>query len=244
MKTALITGAANGIGAAISSKLKSVGFAIVGIDISSPENITDFHRFYREDITNSQKMLDIFKELIHSFQDISLVNNAGITLPGQSHYKTEDWNRTLQVNLTAVFELSELFAGFVKSRQITKGGIVNIGSLSAHRSFPNNPAYIASKHGVIGLTKYYAEALGLHGIRVNSVSPGYIATNMTKNSQNSANRAKMIENHTFLRKWGSPDDVANAVSFLLSDDSKYISGTDLRVDAGWLSRGLFEFNER
>ena len=124
--------------------------------------------------------------------------------------------------------------------EVKDGSIINITSLGAELAFPNNPAYIASKGGLKMLTKFYAKSMGKYGIRVNNVGPGYIQTDMTKSSYSDEHIRGNRESHTFLGRWGQPQDVANACLFLCSDESKYITGQDIYVDGGWTANGLIE----
>ncbi len=161
-----------------------------------------------------------------------LINNAGVTVSG-SPQTDEAWDRTIDINLTAPFIWSRLYADQVTTGRIASGGIVFIGSLATTMGFPGNPAYQASKAGVLGLSRAFAYDLGPAGIRVNCVSPGYIATAMTKGSfgdpaMNAARRA-----HTLLDRWGTPEDVAGVVAFLCSPAAAYVTGVNLMVDGGW-----------
>ena len=116
------------------------------------------------------------------------------------------------------------------------GSIINITSLNSELGFPNNPAYVAMKGGLKQLTKSLAVDLGKYNIRVNNVGPGYIKTNMTK--QGWKNNRKEIEDRTILGRWGEPKDLVGTMVFLLSSASSYITGQDIYVDGGYLTKGL------
>ncbi len=118
------------------------------------------------------------------------------------------------------------------------GVIVNITSLNAELAFPNNPAYISFKGALRQLSKSLALDFGKYGIRVNSVGPGYFHTSMTQKSWNSPRKKKEKEKHTMLGRWGQPKDLAGIVIFLASDSSSYITGQDIYVDGGWISKGM------
>jgi len=232
----IVTGAANGNGFAISKKLENSGAEIVRVDKSElPQNPNNFSG----DVTNEDFIAEVYDFCsTKKFKFIGLVNNAGITLPSEFPYPKSFWDKTIEVNLTAPFLWIETFMPlFIKS---ANGSIVNITSLGAERAFPNNPSYIASKGGLKMLSKYYAKSLGKNGIRVNNLGPGYIETDMTKSSFSNKKTKINRENHTFLHRWGKPDDVADACCFLFSEESKYITGQDIYVDGGWLSNGLIE----
>ena len=125
-------------------------------------------------------------------------------------------------------------------QKINKGSIINITSLGAERAFPNNPSYIASKSGLKMLTKFYAKSLGRYGVRANNVGPGYIVTEMTKKAYFDLQTKQAREKHTFLGRWGKPEDLVGVCVFLASDASSYITGQDIYVDGGWNSNGLVE----
>ena len=116
------------------------------------------------------------------------------------------------------------------------GVIINITSINAEFAFPNNPAYIYTKGGLKQLTKSLAVDLGKYNIRVNNVGPGYIKTNMTK--QGWKKNRKQIEDRTILGRWGEPEDLVGTIVFLLSSASSYITGQDIYVDGGYLTKGL------
>ena len=236
----LITGAAQGNGAAIATKIHSKTNTVILIDKAEPKfQVTNGLILMLGSVSDKQFMEKVFSKALEISSNISLVNNAGVTRPTNQFSNYESWMETLEVNLTAPFYWLMKFTELVKDGKIESGSIVNICSLAAHVSIPDNPAYVASKHGLLGLTKAYAEILGPFGIMVNSISPGYILTNMTEKSFSDDKRNKYIANHTMLNKWGQPNDVAQAVEFLLDSSNKYITGVDLAVDGGWLAKGFY-----
>jgi 2-deoxy-D-gluconate 3-dehydrogenase len=236
----LITGAAQGNGAAIATKIHSKTNTVILIDIVEPKfQITNGLIPMLGSVSDKQFMEKVFSKALEISSNISLVNNAGITRPTNQFSNDESWKETLEVNLTAPFHWLTKFTELVKNGTIESGSIVNVCSLASHVSIPDNPAYVASKHGLLGLTKAYAEILGPFGIMVNSISPGYIHTNMTEKSFSDDKRNKYISNHTMLNKWGQPNDVAQAVEFLLDSSNKYITGVNLAVDGGWLAKGFY-----
>ena len=116
--------------------------------------------------------------------------------------------------------------------------IINICSINAHQAFPNNPGYIASKGGVLSLTRSLALDFSKYKIRVNSISPGYIKTNMTTKSFKSKTKFNKRKNRTMLNRWGKPDDLFGIIEYLISTKSSYTTGQDFVIDGGWLSKGL------
>jgi NAD(P)-dependent dehydrogenase (short-subunit alcohol dehydrogenase family) len=239
MKICIVTGSAGQIGLNIAISLRKNGYLVYGIDLIESPVASVFEHYEKKDITKIENLQYLFDLAVSKSNDISIVNNAGITLNSTNENFIQYWQDTIAVNLTAPYLLLELYKKNVEKGLIKAGAIVNIGSLSAHRGFGDNPAYVASKTGLIGLTRAYADILGPYNIRVNSVSPGYIRSSMTLKSQQDPNRFETIRNLSMLKSWGEPNEVAAAVEFLLSESSKFITGVDLPVDGGWLNKGSF-----
>jgi NAD(P)-dependent dehydrogenase (short-subunit alcohol dehydrogenase family) len=232
---AIVTGAGRGNGNSIARGLCEAGATVLGVDRVFPKK-ENFTQLIGE-VTSKRTIENARTELTSKeFEHLILVNNAGVTYAYEGAYPEDKWRETLEINLTAPFLWIE---GFVDLFQATKSGsIINITSLGAERSFPNNPAYIASKGGLKMLTKYYAKALGLNGVRVNNVGPGYIETDMTRSSYENSSTREARERHTFLGRWGVPDDLVGLCVFLSSPAASYITGQDIYVDGGWLANGL------
>lgn len=163
-----------------------------------------------------------------------MINNASVTEISKN--TLENFEKTLQINLNGAFYCSHFALPKLKKSKIKK--IINISSINAHVGFPNNPGYVTSKGALNSLTKSLAVDYGRHGIKVNSLSLGYIAEGMTKKSFNNLSKRKKRSKNTILNYWGSPKDVLGAVNFLISKDSDYITGSDIILDGGWLAKGL------
>ena len=222
-KVVIVTGSSGGNGGAIVKGLEKLGAIVEGGDLPSYDITTDKHR----------KLL-VQQALNHTGKIDGLINCAGITRGNNVFdYDDEDWENTYQVNLKAPFELSREVARYMKN---SGGSIINITSLNSELGFPNNPAYVAMKGGLKQLTKSLAVDLGKYNIRVNNVGPGYIKTNMTK--QGWKNNRKEIEDRTILGRWGEPEDLIGTIVFLLASASSYITGQDIYVDGGYLTKGL------
>lgn len=165
-----------------------------------------------------------------------LVNNAGIIRRNKSIDFTEkDWDDVMNVNLKTLFFLSQAAARqFIK--QETEGKIINIASMLSFQGGILVPSYTASKSGVMGLTRLLACEWAPHGINVNAIAPGYMATRNTKPIQDDPGRNKQILERIPAGRWGKPEDLKGAVVFLASEASNYINGYTLAVDGGWLAR--------
>ena len=239
-KTALVTGAAKGNGLAIQRAFSEAGARVLVID-KKFKNKTFFNKMLKRIELN---MLDenFFTKLSKNLSDLNikkidiLVNNAGITFSNNFlAYKHNDWNKTIELNLSLPFKLSQYVSThYMKS----SGSIINITSLASMFGFPNNPAYVASKAGLRGLTTSLAYDLSSKKIRVNAIAPGYIKTNMTKVSWSKLNLRKERNSRILLNRWGKPKDVANLALFLGSDLAGYITGQNIFVDGGWSVKGI------
>lgn len=222
-KVVIVTGSSGGIGSAIASGLTTAGAIVV--EASLPEY----------DVTNEADLEKLIaRARSHKGEIHGLINCAGITRCNNIlDYTEEDWESTYSVNLKAPFKLSQLVARTMKD---TGGSIINITSLNAELAFPDNAAYVATKGALKQLSKSLALDLGKYNIRVNNIGPGYIRTNMTKFGW--ANNRELIQDRTILGRWGNPEDLVGATIFLLSEASSYITGQDLYVDGGYLTKGL------
>lgn len=235
---AVVTGAGQGNGHAIAQGLVSAGADVLGVDLNFPSNSDTFIQLIG-DVTSAETITAVATQLIdRSFDHLVLVNNAGVTYPREGSYPEDCWRATLEVNLTAPFMWIEGLAKNFRDKQ--SGSIINITSLGAERAFPNNPAYMASKGGLKMLSKYYAKTLGSHGVRVNSVGPGYMITAMTRASYENGITRVARERHTFLGRWGQSEDLIGICVFLASAASEYITGQDIYVDGGWTANGLIQ----
>ncbi|HSX01265.1 MAG TPA: SDR family oxidoreductase [Candidatus Saccharimonas sp.] len=229
-KTILVTGASQGIGRATAIHLAKAGYTVHGTYRSHPEEakqLSDQHSitFHEVDLADRASTIKCAEQLASLKLD-GLVNNAGIfELENWDDLSYDAWDRTFQVNLTAPFILSHIL-----SRTMPSGAsIVNIASTDGFKAAFNTIAYGASKAALINLTQSLSANLGPKGIRVNAVAPGWIDTSMSDNAP-----AGVVEAVTPLGRKGSPEEVAQAVEFLLSDQASFISGHTLVVDGGLL----------
>ncbi len=240
-KRALVTGANTGIGQAIAVDLAQAGAHVVCAGRSScDESVEIISR-----AGGSAEALDMDladpaagAARMEAAGDLDiLVNNAGIIRRDDSVDFTEsDWDAVMDVNLKAVFLLCQRFARETFARGARSGRIVNIASLLSFQGGIRVPSYTASKHGLAGLTKILANEWAGQGINVNAVAPGYVATNNTAALRDDPERSQAILDRIPAGRWGAPEDIAGAVTFLCTPASAYVTGAVLNVDGGWLAR--------
>jgi|TARA_B100002003_G_C14143335_1_gene549717 2-deoxy-D-gluconate 3-dehydrogenase len=163
-----------------------------------------------------------------------LVNNAGISRRGEvEDFKEEDWLDVLRVNLSTPFHLSKIVSKyFIEQRS---GKIINIASMLSFQGGLRVPSYAASKHGIVGLTKSFANGLAPYSINVNAIAPGFMATDLTLPLQQDKDRNDLILKRIPMGRWGNGNDLKGALIFLASSMSDYVNGVVIPVDGGWLS---------
>ncbi len=245
-KTALVTGGSRGIGLAVAKGLAQHG-ANIAIIARTEKQLkhaqkqiqaeTEKHVWtYPFDLANTNAISAPWQDVLKETKGVDiLVNCAGIThrAPAED-VELKDWNQVIDVNLTAVFALSQVFCQHRK--QIGAGGkIINIGSLMCHGARPTNTAYACSKGGVMMLTKSLAVEWAKYNINVNAIGPGYITTDLTAGLQTDPNLNKWVISKTPLGRWGQPNDLVGTAVFLASSASDFITGQIIYVDGGWLA---------
>ena len=241
-KVALVTGAASGLGAAIAIALAQAGasVAVHGNRRAATETaatIGSKAAAFQSDLGTATGAETLFTAAHAHFGHIDiLINNAG-TIHRDAAVDTTlaSWEQVLQVNLTSVFQLCQLFARDVISRNAA-GKIVNIASLLSFQGGIRVPAYSSSKGGVAQLTKALANEWAPKNIQVNAIAPGYFATTNTEALQADETRNRQILERIPAARWGQPQDIAGAALYLSSAASDYVTGTVLTVDGGWMGR--------
>lgn len=244
-KNALVTGSHRGLGAAIALAFARAG-ANVGCHGRDPnpgpaiDEIRSARRksFYISgDLGDSSVPGKLIERTVEEFGSIDiLVNNAGVIRRAPAaEYPEQFWEELIAVNLTAVYQLSQL-AGRHMIEKSAAGKILNIASLLSFQGGIQVPAYAASKGGVAQLTKALANEWASKGINVNAIAPGYMATDNTTALRNDATRSRQILERIPAARWGAPEDVTGAAIFLCSSASNYVHGHILAVDGGWLAR--------
>jgi len=243
-KTAIVTGAARGLGQAISVGLAEAGANVVIVTNASPAEETlalveatgQKGIIVKADVGDQAQLPGIIEQAKHAFGSIDiLVNNAGIIRrTPAAEFSFADWQAVLAVNLDSVFTLSQL-AGREMIAQ-GSGKIINIASMLSFQGGINVPAYTASKHGVAGITKAFANEWASKGVQVNAIAPGYMATDNTAALRADENRNQQILDRIPAARWGTNDDLKGATIFLASSASDYVNGHILCVDGGWMNR--------
>jgi 2-deoxy-D-gluconate 3-dehydrogenase len=244
-KVALVTGAAGGLGASMAIALAEAGADVAahcrlaGEAQETCRKISEIGRKSFEvagDMAEKDVPHKLVEKVVAEFGRIDiLINNAGmIRRTPAADFSEEDWMTVLEVNLSSVFRLSQ--AAGRKMIEQGAGKIINIASLLSFQGGINVPAYTASKSGVAGLTKAFANEWAKFNVNVNAIAPGYIATNNTEALRADETRNRQILERIPAGRWGEPDDLAGAAIFLASAASDYLQGHILVVDGGWMAR--------
>jgi 2-deoxy-D-gluconate 3-dehydrogenase len=244
-KAALVTGASVGLGQAMAIALAEAGADVAahchmaGEADETCQKISEIGRktfSVAGDMAERDVPQSLVEKVIAEFGRIDiLINNAGMIRRAPAvDFSEEDWTSVLEVNLSGVFRLSQ--AAGRKMIEQGAGKIVNIASLLSFQGGINVPAYTASKSGVAGLTKAFANEWAKHNVNVNAIAPGYMATNNTAALRADETRNRQILERIPAGRWGAPDDLTGAAVFLASKASDYLQGHILVVDGGWMAR--------
>lgn len=232
---ALVTGGSKGIGEAICKQLANDGYTVIvnynSSKINAQKVAKDINGYsYKADVSNLQEVKTMVDYIIQNFGSIDLlVNNAGISVVGLFHQVSkEDAKRILDINLNGVLNCTSEVVKHMISKK--SGNIINISSMWGEIGGSCEVHYSATKSAIIGFTKALAKEVGLSGIRVNCVSPGVIDTSM--NSHLSQEDLNSLKEEIPLYRLGTPQDVANMVSFLASNRASYITAQDIAVNGG------------
>ncbi|MBD3208693.1 MAG: SDR family oxidoreductase [Candidatus Nealsonbacteria bacterium] len=239
-KIALVTGSSQGIGRAIALKFSSLGAKLALNDIEPQEgklkNLkkeiegeggeAEYFLADVSDLEEVQKMMDSIKDKMKGL-DI-LVNNAGICKDRTFAKMTpQEWQQVIDIDLTGVFNCTKAALPLIVQ---SKGKIVNLSSLVGRRGNFGQVNYAAAKAGIIGLTKALAKEVGRLGVNVNALAPGFIETSLTKNLPEEIK--VQVKRLTALRRFGTPEEIADLAAFLASDQASFITGTVIDIDGG------------
>lgn len=235
-KIAIVTGASRGIGRAIAEKLVLDGFYVIGTATSDSgaeaisAYLVDQGKGYSLNVANAEAIESFIKTVIDEFGTPAvLVNNAGITRDNLlMRMKDDEWDDIISVNLSSIFRLSKaVLRSMMKARY---GRIINISSVVGSTGNAGQSNYAAAKAGMVGFSKSLAKEVGSRGITVNTVAPGFIDTDMTK--ELSADIKAALLTNIAVGRLGQPEEIAHAVSFLASEHAAYITGETLHVNGG------------
>ena len=237
-KKIFITGASGGIGSAICKKFIDKNFTLV-LTASSDEKVEklkdiygDNNFYYKINLADSEILDTCLKEVAKNHKDISvIVNNAGVTEDNLIfRMKNEQWNKVIQTNLNSNYQIIKSLLPNMLSKKY--GKIIGISSVVGSTGNPGQANYVASKSGMIGLYKSIASEVAKRNINVNIISPGFISTTMTDNLNE--DQKKSYLSRIPMSRFGNPEDVANLVYFLSSDESSYITGQNFHINGGML----------
>ena len=239
-KVILITGSAQGIGRAIALKFAKGGAKIALNDIEAQkenleklkkeiEELGSQAKYYFADVSKYEEVERMIKEIEKDFGRLDvLVNNAGIIKDATlAKMSLEDWKRVIEVDLNGVFNCTKAALPLIIANQ---GNIISISSIVGERGNYGQTNYAAAKAGIIGFTKSLAKELGRFGVRVNAIAPGFIETKMTEKVPEEIKA--MVKKLTALGRFGKPEEVANLVYFLASEEASFITGATINIDGG------------
>jgi NAD(P)-dependent dehydrogenase (short-subunit alcohol dehydrogenase family) len=248
-KTAIVTGAAGGLGIVTCRTLAKNGARIVALDLSSEKVDEVVLQLESEgignvigvvaDVASATSVATAFAEIKQRVGPIDvLVNNAGVReIKAALDLSPAEWDRVIGINLSGPFYCARE-AG-LQMRETGGGAIVNIASVAGILGIARRPAYTTAKHGIVGMTKTLAREFAEYGIRVNTVAPGTVRTPMTEHYFQDAEFVRGLKHSVPLHDRGSAQDIANAILFLSSSLADFITGVTLPVDGGWTSEKTY-----
>ena len=232
-KVALITGGGSGIGRAMAHTFADEGAKVVIAELDEAagqkvaDEIGDNAAYVHCDTSSEEDVQASLAIAEKRFGGLNVVvNNAGVS--------QKDWDTTIAVNLSGVYYGCKY--GAEKLAASGGGSVINLSSILGLVGIGAEDAYVAAKHGVVGLTKNFAIACGQRGVRINCINPGWIETPMTAPIRETEAMNTRVQTETPMGRYGKPEEIAKAALFLASDDSSYMTGASLVVDGGWTAR--------
>ncbi|SDZ47760.1 2-deoxy-D-gluconate 3-dehydrogenase [Evansella caseinilytica] len=241
-KVALVTGSGQGLGQGMTLGLAEAGADIIGVGYTETSEtkalVEATGRKYDEIVADLSKEEEVYRVVKESLQLVDkidiLVNNAGIIRRMEAeNFSDKDWHDVIDVNLHAVFKMCREIGNHMLENG--SGKIINIASMLSFQGGLRVPSYTASKHGVAGITKSFANEWAGRGVNVNAIAPGYFATANTAPLRADEGRSSYILSRIPKGEWGTPEDLKGPVVFLASEASRYVTGHILCVDGGWMS---------
>ena len=234
-KIIIVTGASKGIGLELASSFAKAGALVWGVGRSNKE-LNNLNIKYRTlNILDKESFFELCEEIYTERGSIDvLINAAGISITSNSEDNQNNFKHILDTNLIGNYHCCNSASSFMKD----EGSIINITSIGASLGFPNNPGYLASKGGLASLTRSLAYDLSSKNIRVNSIVPGYIRTDMTRESYNDERLNKERMDRMLLKRWGECEDLVGAAIYLASNASSYVTGSEIYIDGGWSIKGI------
>ncbi|MYU17080.1 SDR family oxidoreductase [Streptomyces sp. SID8361] len=234
-RTAVVTGASTGIGHAIADLYLRSGATVVGIHRREATGHTGAYTSVAADLGDPARVRATAEEVLREHRVDILVNNAGLNIRHPvEDFPAEDWDRVQQLNVRTVVELTQLFGRPMLERGT--GAIVNLASMLSFTGGFTASAYAASKGAVGQFTKSVANEWAPRGVRVNAIAPGFIDTEMNVALVADETRNRQILDRIPAGRWGTAQDIAGAALFLVSDAARFVHGTVLPVDGGYLGR--------
>lgn len=244
-KNAIVTGGNSGLGQAFSAALAKGGANVMAVSIMEDDGETKEwvescgvqYKYVNADITADGQCKRVVDDCVNTWGSIDiLVNCAGIciNIEDVTQFSRKEWDKMVAVNLTAAFEMIHESCKYMIKQK--NGKIINIASLFAFLGGQWSPAYAATKHGIVGLTKSMCDELAQFNIQVNAIAPGYFATKLTEKTRSDEKRNNEILSHIPANRWGYLSDLMGTCVFLSSTASNYVNGHTLTVDGGYLMR--------
>jgi 3-oxoacyl-[acyl-carrier protein] reductase len=250
-RVAIVTGSSSGIGRAVAAELLARGMSVVVTSRSQERADATAAELGEDAFGVGAELRDpaapaaLVERALARFGRLDvLVNSAGAGQVAESEtLAVEDWQRIIDLDLTAAFLCAQAAARPMLAAG--RGVIVNISSLAGHIGLPRRAAYTAAKHGLEGLTKTLAVEWAPRGVRVVSVAPAYVATELLAGTSKAGGfTLDDVAGRTPMRRLAEPEEVARTVAFLASDDASFVTGSSVRVDGGWLADGGWEHGPR